>query len=124
MSQIRVVDASFQFYEHLLSIDLSDNIIEDIEDKSFAAQVPPQPHLPPPSPPYLGEKEAQGGRGSQCPPQISKSPIEKFKRMNKPSKKLQEEVYTCSQVALQQLNLANNRIRHLSDKVYLTITTS
>ena len=39
MSQIRVVDASFQFYEHLLSIDLSDNIIEDIEDKSFAAQV-------------------------------------------------------------------------------------
>ena len=48
MSQIRVVDASFQFYEHLLSIDLSDNIIEDIEDKSFAAQVPPQPHLPPP----------------------------------------------------------------------------
>ena len=122
MSQIRVVDASFQFYEHLLSIDLSDNIIEDIEDKSFAAQVPPQPHLPPPSSPYLGEKEAQGGRGSQCPPQISKSPIEKFKRMNKPSKKLQEEVYTCCQVALQQLNLANNRIRHLSDKV--TITTS
>ena len=34
-----MVDASFQFYEHLLSIDLSDNIIEDIEDKSFAAQV-------------------------------------------------------------------------------------
>ena len=32
-------------------------------------------------------------------------------------KKLQEEVYICSQVALQQLNLANNRIRHLSDKV-------
>ena len=28
----------FQFYEHLLSIDLSSNIIEDIEDKSFAAQ--------------------------------------------------------------------------------------
>ena len=75
-----------------------------------------------PLPPYLSEKEAKGGRGSQCPPQISKSPIEKFKRMNKPSKKLQEEVYTCSQVALQQLNLANNRIRHLSDKV--TITTS
>ena len=38
-NKIRVVDASFQFYEHLLSIDLSDNIIEDIEDKSFAAQV-------------------------------------------------------------------------------------
>ena len=68
MSQIRVVDASFQFYEHLLSIDLSDNIIEDIEDKSFAAQVPPQPHLPPPSPPYLGEKEAQGGQGVPMPP--------------------------------------------------------
>ena len=47
MSQIRVVDASFQFYEHLLSIDLSDNIIEDIEDKSFAAQVPPHPPPPP-----------------------------------------------------------------------------
>ena len=28
----------FQFYEHLLSIDLSTNIIEVIEDKSFAAQ--------------------------------------------------------------------------------------
>ena len=39
-NKIRVVDASFQFYEHLLSIDLSNNIIEDIEDKSFAAQVP------------------------------------------------------------------------------------
>ena len=38
-NKIRVVDASFQFYEHLLSIDLSNNIIEDIEDKSFAAQV-------------------------------------------------------------------------------------
>ena len=30
---------TFQFYEHLLVIDLSCNIIEDIEDKSFAAQV-------------------------------------------------------------------------------------
>ena len=39
-NKIRVVDASFQFYEHLISIDLSNNIIEDIEDKSFAAQVP------------------------------------------------------------------------------------
>ena len=28
----------FQFYEHLISIDLSSNIVEDIEDKSFAAQ--------------------------------------------------------------------------------------
>ena len=28
----------FQFYEHLITIDLSSNIIEDIEDKSFAAQ--------------------------------------------------------------------------------------
>eukprot|EP00090_Calanus_glacialis_P016591 TRINITY_DN25945_c0_g1_i1.p1 TRINITY_DN25945_c0_g1~~TRINITY_DN25945_c0_g1_i1.p1 ORF type:complete len:535 (-),score=54.61 TRINITY_DN25945_c0_g1_i1:105-1709(-) len=37
-NKIRIVDASFQFYEHLLSIDLSSNIIEDIEDKSFAAQ--------------------------------------------------------------------------------------
>lgn len=37
-NKIRVVDASFQFYEHLLTIDLSSNIIEDIEDRSFAAQ--------------------------------------------------------------------------------------
>ena len=37
-NKIRVVDASFQFYEHLLTIDLSNNIIEDIEDRSFAAQ--------------------------------------------------------------------------------------
>ena len=56
-NKIRIVDASFQvgevavtwplpycificfqFYEHLITIDLSSNIIEDIEDKSFAAQ--------------------------------------------------------------------------------------
>ena len=55
-NKIRIVDASFQvekvliwserrsnfvpfqFYEHLIEIDLSFNIIEDIEDKSFAAQ--------------------------------------------------------------------------------------
>ena len=45
-NKIRVVDASFQFYEHLVSIDLSNNIIEDIEDKSFAAQVPLKPQPP------------------------------------------------------------------------------
>ena len=35
---MKYLKKSFQFYEHLLSIDLSSNIIEDIEDKSFAAQ--------------------------------------------------------------------------------------
>ena len=30
---------SFQFYERLITIDLSSNIVEDIEDKSFAAQI-------------------------------------------------------------------------------------
>ena len=48
-NKIRVVDASFQFYEHLVSIDLSNNIIEDIEDKSFAAQVLPLNPLEPPA---------------------------------------------------------------------------
>ena len=37
-NKIKIVDASFQFYEHLISIDLSSNIVENIEDKSFAAQ--------------------------------------------------------------------------------------
>lgn len=37
-NKIRIVDASFQFYEHLISIDLSSNIVDNIEDKSFAAQ--------------------------------------------------------------------------------------
>ena len=37
-NKIKIVDASFQFYEHLVSIDLSHNIITDVEDKSFAAQ--------------------------------------------------------------------------------------
>ena len=35
---MRINFVSFQFYEHLIEIDLSSNIIEDIEDKSFAAQ--------------------------------------------------------------------------------------
>ena len=36
--EVRINFVSFQFYEHLIEIDLSSNIIEDIEDKSFAAQ--------------------------------------------------------------------------------------
>ena len=36
--EVRINFVSFQFYEHLIAIDLSSNIIEDIEDKSFAAQ--------------------------------------------------------------------------------------
>ena len=35
---MRINFVSFQFYEHLIEIDLSSNIIENIEDKSFAAQ--------------------------------------------------------------------------------------
>ena len=37
-NKIRIVDASFQFYEHLISLDLSRNLISDVEVKSFAAQ--------------------------------------------------------------------------------------
>ena len=36
--EVRINFVSFQFYEHLIEIDLSSNIIENIEDKSFAAQ--------------------------------------------------------------------------------------
>ena len=36
--EVKINFVSFQFYEHLIAIDLSSNIIEDIEDKSFAAQ--------------------------------------------------------------------------------------
>ena len=31
--EVRINFVSFQFYEHLIEIDLSSNIIEDIEDK-------------------------------------------------------------------------------------------
>ena len=74
MSQIRVVDASFQFYEHLLSIDLSDNIIEDIEDKSFAAQVSPLPH-----PPTLVKKRPRGAGGPNAPLKYPNPPLRSLK---------------------------------------------
>ena len=37
--QVRTIDDGFQFYEALLTLDLSDNMIETIQDGAFQSQV-------------------------------------------------------------------------------------
>ena len=36
---MRTIDDGFQFYEALLTLDLSDNMIETIQDGAFQSQV-------------------------------------------------------------------------------------
>ena len=38
-AQVRTIDDGFQFYEALLTLDLSDNMIETIQDGAFQSQV-------------------------------------------------------------------------------------
>ena len=38
-TQVRTIDDGFQFYEALLTLDLSDNMIETIQDGAFQSQV-------------------------------------------------------------------------------------
>ena len=39
IAQVRTIDDGFQFYEALLTLDLSDNMIETIQDGAFQSQV-------------------------------------------------------------------------------------